>query len=230
MLVIFSLVIHVFNKNHPWLFIYAVLNALMFFVLVLLAYIFNSDIPKEEFFSTFILTLATIIAANYFVAVVRMRELRWWSNLVIAVFVLFCVSLITHKIFLIPQIIVKEFKFGNIEARLVLDEQGCAIAKSYKLNSEISSSSSVAPNNITETPTNKTSQANEKHSGIETCLISNIKILSKIGHEFYLQNSGVPRQNGNQKTESNVNNFTIQSEHVLSWSVIEKTPPQPAEN
>lgn len=227
MLVTFYLFINFHCKSFKeklLLYIYVVLNTFVFFVPVFLAFLFNSGIPTEEFNSTIFITLTTIFAANYFVVVARLKELKWRSYSVFAVIVLLAVSVGTQKTFLIPQIIVKKFKFGNIDARLVLDEQGCAIAKSYNLNPEISvfRSSSISNSTIGAT-TKTTSITNDKSVGIETCLISNIKIKSKIGKEFYLQASGVPEQNGNQISESDITNFSIPSEHVLSWSIIEKT-------
>ena len=215
------------DKTDGWLCIYIVLNVFVFFVPVLLAFDFNSDIHDEEFIYLFTITLITIFIINYFIAVVPLKESRWQFYIVIAVLFLLFITVVTHKTFLIPQTIVKVFKFGNIDAPLVLDEQGCAIVKSYKSNPVASAASGVLIISTFGASTNKSNTTSEKSASTETCLISNIKILSKIGKEFYLQASGVMEQNTNQISKPTINIFTfsIPSAHVLSWSATTNQKP-----
>jgi hypothetical protein len=110
------------------------------------------------------------------------------------------VLFIMHALPLIPNYVMKTYKFGNIpDASLVLDEIGCTIANNHRL--------SVRPY-----PPDFTTQ---NTSNPKTCFLSGVMIRSRLGNTYYLE---VPPPEV-PNTKSPPIRFTMPGQNVLSWAV-----------
>ena len=95
-----------------------------------------------------------------------------------------------------PKFAMNKYKFGDFETQqLLVDAEGCKILKHLEL--------------IPDKGKNKT-----------TCHLDNIKILSRLGRSFYLEKTPLCKP----PWLCSPLNFTIPSNHILSWSVT--TPPE----
>jgi hypothetical protein len=115
--------------------------------------------------------------------------------LIIGIMGFFAILVITQNLTLIPNVVMNIYKFGNIQhASLVLDEVGCTIANSHRLLVR-----PYTPDFTTQTTPNP-----------KTCLLSSVKIRSRLGTTYYLETS---HPNGSSI------HFTMPGQNVLSWAV-----------
>ena len=134
---------------------------------------------------------------------------KFKKNFAIGFLVLVMISLGSNSAYLIPEAVMRLYKFGNIDAsRVVFDKDGCLILAEVGVVS------------------------NDEY---DMCYISNILILSRLGKEYYLEipagsilksnvsleNKSTLNANGDKsEIYSSVIRVTILSNHILSWSSV----------
>ncbi|TVU70165.1 hypothetical protein [Cobetia crustatorum] len=154
-----------------------------------------------------ILVAAPITAPSLSVNIIDKKKFK--KNLAIGFSVLVMISLGSNSAYLIPEAVMRLYKFGNIDAsRIVFDKDGCSILTEVGLVAD---------------------------GEYDMCYISNVLILSRLGEEYYLEipvsaiiKSSVSVENKNTfGTDANKMiisdsdiRVTILSSHVLSWSSV----------
>lgn len=131
----------------------------------------------------FLLTLGLVyLVVGHFLE--RLKRPWWYVAPLALIFLSFIILLISS----IPEVVMGKYKFGNFETRrLLVNKEGCAILENLEL-----------------IPRPAKDQ--------KTCHLKNIKILSRLGHSFYIEITETTHQCIPLR-------FTIPSKHVLSWSI-----------
>ncbi len=162
-------------------------------MMILPIIIYSNEHTPFKFLGILLVVFFGILSFAWFYEKQKQPRLLLWA---IPFLTLFFISLLTKNTF-IPNFVMEKYKFGNFEVQqLLVDAKGCKILKHLEL--------------IPDNAKNKT-----------TCHMNNIKILSRLGRSFYLETT--PLCKPQPPWLCNPINFTIPSDHILSWSV---TPPK----
>lgn len=174
------------NMLWPWL------GSLLFMIFIFILFL-NPIIEKmaptdhSDQVILYILFPLTLLLIYLSVAHFLERLKRPWWFLVppTLIFLIFIILPISS----IPKFVMGQYKFGNFETRrLLVDKEGCEIIENLELIPR---------------PANNP----------KTCHLKNIKILSRLGHSFYIEITETTHQCKPLR-------FTIPSKHVLSWSAL----------
>jgi len=136
----------------------------------------------------FLVLLLVIVIGNLLFAIhVEKPEKNNLSMLCLIPILTVLFVLLMGRSTVIPKFVMNKYKFGYFEThQLLVDKNGCKILSKMKL-------------------------IPDKDKDQEICHLENIKILSRLGRNFYLE-----KEIENKKQL----NFTIPSKNILSWSII----------
>ncbi len=167
-----------------------------FITLVILIFMLNMVEKLEEM--TFV--LVSIMLGNILLSGYQEVERTTIKTLYLMIIPIIVALLVLPRIDIggrpFPKFVMNKYKFGNFKPQqLLINAEGCNILKNLEL--------------IPDNSKNKT-----------TCSLNNIKILSRLGRSFYLESTFLCKS----PWLCNPLNFTISSNHILSWSVT--TPPK----
>ena len=152
-----------------------------------------------------ILCIATIVIVANSIIINKPNDISsiyWYS--ILGLLSLLIAIYITEQTATFPRVIMNIYKLGNIEASsVILDKQGCLeVNKSMKHHEAKDKKDQIIQYEIED----------------ETCIISNMNILSRIGKESYVQINKINIEEG--KGEKDNIRFPVPSSSIKRWNLI----------
>ena len=174
----------------------------------LLAFIFLDEYKQDiKDFAIGCIALTIYIIISNIIVIIKpdnVNSIYWYFTLGLMSFL--TVNVFTSQAATFTKAIMKTYKLGNIEASsVVLDKKGCSIVKN---NTEIRDGDIKYKDKIYSINTDK-----------EICSIPNIKILSRLGKESYLEMKIDVTIEAKNNTVEKIIRFTIPSESIMSFSI-----------